>query len=135
MVLILSQFSNDTAALHCNFFGTVFECMQIEGPRKGTPSLRVECTPSFAPKHCAKIPCSDRDHEHPPWPEGVEQVLVIEACETKCGWCKYHTNFANNLRIVSNRFLECMLSCLPVFSMLGDILQTRTRFHFRKLSL
>jgi hypothetical protein len=52
------------------------------------------------------MPCNNSDHKHRPWPVGVEQVLVIEACETECGWCKYHTKSANNLRVVSNRFLK-----------------------------
>lgn len=27
-------------------------------------------------------------------------VLMIEACETQCGWCDYETRGANNLRVV-----------------------------------
>ncbi|KAN0114466.1 protein of unknown function (DUF3425) domain containing protein [Hyaloscypha variabilis] len=50
------------------------------------------------------MPCDDPDHEHPPWPVGSEKLLVIEACETKCGWCsKYKTGLANNLRVHARR--------------------------------
>lgn len=47
------------------------------------------------------MPCNNRDHEHA-WPEEGEHELVIEACETHCGWCKYKTEHANNLRVVSS---------------------------------
>jgi hypothetical protein len=46
------------------------------------------------------MPC-DRDHDHAPWPTTGQQDLVIAACETKCGWCDYRTEHANNLRVVS----------------------------------
>jgi hypothetical protein len=46
------------------------------------------------------MPC-DLDHEHDPWPTEGEFELVIEACETQCGWCSYRTKHANNLRVVS----------------------------------
>ncbi len=49
-----------------------------------------------------RMPCDNRDHEHPRWPmEGAVQ-FVIEACETQCGWCMYETKNANNLRVVGS---------------------------------
>lgn len=51
------------------------------------------------------MPCGNLDHEHPPWPQQGAQEFVIEACENHCGWCKYQTKTANNLRIHARRHL------------------------------
>jgi hypothetical protein len=49
----------------------------------------------------ARMPCGNRVHEHPPWPQQGTHQFVIEACENHCGWCDYRTKSANNLRVVS----------------------------------
>jgi hypothetical protein len=60
----------------------------------------------------AKMPCGNRDHEHPPWPHEGAHEFAIEACENHCGWCGYQTKSANNLRVVSSLFLRKREQCL-----------------------
>ncbi|KAF1966318.1 hypothetical protein BU23DRAFT_327872 [Bimuria novae-zelandiae CBS 107.79] len=53
------------------------------------------------------MPCSK--HHHKPWPTSGQHNLLIEACETQCGWCTYSTRAkgqANNLRVHAQRHTE-----------------------------
>ncbi|KAF2821604.1 hypothetical protein CC86DRAFT_98410 [Ophiobolus disseminans] len=50
------------------------------------------------------MPCSS--HSHKPWPSRGTHTLRIEACETRCGWCKYETKAANNLRVHARRHVH-----------------------------
>ncbi|KAH8784588.1 hypothetical protein BGZ57DRAFT_882789 [Hyaloscypha finlandica] len=52
------------------------------------------------------MPCGNRDHEHPSWPQQGTHQFVIEACEKRCGWCIYRTGSANNLRVHANRHVK-----------------------------
>ncbi|KAK0726078.1 hypothetical protein B0H67DRAFT_146604 [Lasiosphaeris hirsuta] len=52
------------------------------------------------------MPCATKDHVHPPWPKEGTHQLHIEACETYCGWCDYHTSHANNLRAHARRHVR-----------------------------
>jgi hypothetical protein len=62
------------------------------------------------------MPCFDQGHNHQ-WPTSGEHELVIEACETKCGWCIYKIDrkgAANNLRKVSTKYPLFCVSRSPI---------------------
>ena len=48
------------------------------------------------------MPCEHHAHT---WPRGGVHELVIESCETDCGWCSVNGMKATNLRAVSRYIL------------------------------